>query len=61
MFDNQLLYFLNPEDARSLIVEPITVEQQQNAAYWKKRPFIYNMGNLTTKNKIEIHLSVLFF
>jgi hypothetical protein len=35
---------MNPEDAGSLLKEPITFEQQKLAEYWKKRAFIYIMG-----------------
>ncbi len=41
------IVLLNPEDTGSLLLtENLTVEQRQNAAYWKKRAFIYIMGKL---------------
>jgi hypothetical protein len=35
---------MNPDDAGSLLDEPITSRQQKLAEYWKKRAFIYIMG-----------------
>ena len=43
------IVLLNPEDAGSLIEEPITIRQKRMAEYWKKRAFIYTMGNTTSK------------
>ncbi|CAF0991868.1 unnamed protein product [Didymodactylos carnosus] len=37
---------LNPEDAGSLLAEPITVHDHQMANYWKKRATVYIMGSL---------------
>ena len=37
---------MNREDAGSLLAEPITMEQKGTAEYWKKRAFVYIMGNL---------------
>ncbi|CAF3030060.1 unnamed protein product [Rotaria sp. Silwood2] len=36
---------MNPEDAGSLLEEPITDRQKNTAAYWNERAFIYIMGN----------------
>ena len=38
------IVLLNPEDAGSLLTEPVTVQQQQTADYWKERAFIYIMS-----------------
>ncbi|CAF1357003.1 unnamed protein product [Adineta steineri] len=38
------IVLLNPEDAGSLIREPITLEEHQLAEYWKKRATVYTMG-----------------
>lgn len=37
------IVLLNPEDAGSLLAEPVTVQEQQTAMYWKERAFIYIM------------------
>lgn len=37
------IVLLNPEDAGSLLAEPVTVQEQQTAMYWKARAFIYIM------------------
>ncbi|CAF2913034.1 unnamed protein product [Rotaria sp. Silwood2] len=39
------IVLLNPEDAGSLLAEPITFEEQQTAKYWKERAFIYIMND----------------
>jgi hypothetical protein len=38
------IVLLNPEDAGSLLTEPLTLQQQQTAEYWKERAFIYIMS-----------------
>ena len=38
------IVLLNPEDAGSLLSQPVTMQQQQTAEYWKERAFIYIMG-----------------
>ncbi|CAF3407378.1 unnamed protein product, partial [Rotaria sp. Silwood2] len=38
------IVLLNPEDAGSLLQAPITDPQQDTAAYWRERAFIYIMG-----------------
>ncbi len=38
------IVLLNPEDAGSLLEEPLTRHQQNTADYWNKRAFIYIMG-----------------
>ncbi len=57
------IVLLNPEDAGSLIAtEHTSIEQQQNAAYWKKRVFIYIMGNIIMKKKkFNLHCCFLVF
>ena len=37
------IVLLNPEDAGSLLVEPVTQQEHQIAMYWKQRAFIYIM------------------
>ena len=37
------IVLLNPEDAGSLLAEPLTTQEQQTAMYWKQRAFIYVM------------------
>ena len=39
------IVLLNPEDAGSLLAEPITLQQQQTSMYWKERAFIYIMND----------------
>jgi hypothetical protein len=38
------IILLNPEDAGSLLAEPVTEQQKQTAQYWKERAFIYIMS-----------------
>lgn len=38
------IVLLNPEDAGSLLAEPVTEQQKQIAQYWKERAFIYIMS-----------------
>ncbi|CAF1511608.1 unnamed protein product [Adineta ricciae] len=38
------IVLLNPEDAGSLLKEPITDQEKSMAEYWKERAFIYIMG-----------------
>lgn len=38
------IVLLNPEDVGSLLAEPITLQQQQTAMYWKERACIYIMS-----------------
>jgi hypothetical protein len=40
------IVLLNPEDAGALLEEPTTVEEKRTAEYWKKRAYIYVMGNI---------------
>ena len=37
------IVLLNPEDAGSLLAEPVTEQEKQTAMYWKERAFIYIM------------------
>ena len=37
------IVLLNPEDAGSLLAEPVTEQEKQTALYWKERAFIYIM------------------
>lgn len=37
------IVLLNPEDAGTLLTEPVTRKEQQTAMYWKQRAFIYIM------------------
>ncbi|CAF4851908.1 unnamed protein product [Rotaria sp. Silwood2] len=39
------IVLLNPEDTGSLLAEPITLQEQQLAEYWKERAFIYIMSD----------------
>ena len=39
------IVLLNPEDAGSLLDEPVTLQQQQLAQYWKERAFVYVMND----------------
>ena len=39
------IVLLNPEDAGPLSAEPVTVQQQQTAMYWKERACIYIMSD----------------
>ncbi|CAF1539458.1 unnamed protein product, partial [Adineta ricciae] len=38
------IVLMHPEDTGSLLREPVTAEQRQTNAYWRKRAFIYVMG-----------------
>ena len=39
------IVLVNPEDAGSLLAEPITLQQQQTVMYWKERACIYIMSD----------------
>ena len=38
------IVLMNPEDAGSLLAVPKDSKSRDNAAYWKSRAFIINMG-----------------
>jgi hypothetical protein len=38
---------LGPDDAGSLLAEPVTAQDHQAATYWKKRATIYIMGKMS--------------
>ena len=38
------IVLLNPGDEGSLTITPVTKKEQQDADYWSKRAFVYEMG-----------------